>query len=205
MGRYTECVILTTLVIRRKKPQWFSEYDEEFDFKKQLDNIKRNLDGIIDTSKYDVKVNKNGIVFNLKLNFINDIIYDLLKELDPFLTVRCFIEELYGREIASNIDFNSPDLNKKYPLICNKDDCYKFQIDESEVSENDYFCDLEWLINDEYLSDNISISAGMIIIWSDFWKYIGESEYNLMRIINIMKGSYFKSKLSKSLLFAVIG
>ena len=175
MGRFLVNGLLTTISIRKRKSNWYT--DNNFSIKEQYENIIEEMNKIIDTSKYDVVESDNRYDFHLKLDFINENIYDLLEEMEYITPTKYIFEDLYNVK-PTEVDYESKDYKDKYPLICsiNENGNYAFVSDNNEKAEFTIFGNFNWIFNSKYLANNIDVYGAVIIIWQDFYKYDGEYE-----------------------------
>ena len=192
MGRYLANGILTTVNIKKIKGFSFDR-DENFDLKAQLENILSDMNKYIDVSKYDIREENDEIVLNLKNDFVNDNIDDLLKEVNELTPCNHLFKPYFE--------------SREYPLLykCEENDFHIIEYNGESVSRDFWIPCCAWILNDEYLFDNVAITVNFIPFWIDFDKYSGEDETRMLKIINSMKKSYYHSELSKVFIYEIYG
>ena len=207
MGRYLTSGLLTSIFVEKRKDNWSFNINKNFDLKKEYNNLIQKMNLIINTSKYNVIEKEDGYVFNLKLEFINNNIHDLLIEMDSLFKTRYLIEMLYDYDTAVEIDYKDSKFKTKYPLKCiiNDEKYYAFINGDEKLSEDYVYEDFDWFFNDSYFYNNVKITGYIIPLWMDDAKYVGEDDTCMLKIINNMKSSYYKSKLAKCLIYVVLG
>ena len=197
MGRNLSGGILTRISIR-KATGWRS--DNNFDLKKEFDKVLDDISKFIDISKYDIS-EYNG-VYNLSLNvdFINENIYDLLVEMNQVNDRISFVDLDYD---VSSI---SDEYVKNHPITCCvEEDNYVLKYDGCENNEYQLYFPFYWIMSNEKLFYNVDVYGSVIPIWFDIGKFSHEDETFILMMMNTMKTKYFKSELSKCLIFEVIG
>lgn len=204
MGRYLSSGVLTSIFIKKSKDIYHR--DANFDLKKQKENILKDMNRIIDVSKYDVEEHEDVIVLKLKLDFINENIHALLSEMNHLTTSAYFFENFYDYDEAIKIDFDDPDFKKKYPMLCTiEDGYYTIKCNDKSVTEQAMFDDFYWFIQDDYLCDNVVVSGAILVLWFDFNKYVGENQTPMLRVLNNLKTTYYHNELAKALVYEIFG
>ncbi len=204
MGRYLAVGIATSIVMK-KKDGW--ESSEKFNVLENKDDMLKDLNNMIDVSKYECIYGNDYIVLQLKTEHFNDNIHELIKELYPMVNCEnCILSNCEKKvKILSN-KFNKKD----FPLtISNKkrnaeNIIYCVQSDYEE--KLNYFTSPEYYLFENYeYKKNVKIDLYFINLWQDFDKYDGEDETKMLEIINKMSRLYYKSSLSKNMLFYMLG
>lgn len=204
MGRYLAVGIVTSIVMK-KKNGW--ESSEKFNVFENKDDILKDLNNMIDTSKYECIYENDYIALQLKPEHFNDNIHELIKELYPMINCEsCILSNCEKKvKILSN-EFNKKDFpltisNKK---INEENIIYCIQSDYGE--KLNYFASPEYYLfeNQDY-KKNIEMDLYFINLWQDFNKYDGEDETKMLEIINKMSRFYYKNPLSKNMLFYILG
>lgn len=204
MGRALAAGIMTRFDIT-KKNNWNNEH---FDLEKNLKRILKDISNIIDPSMYEVVMHDNeSYEFALKPEIFNKNIHELIKEIGPLTcpNISCFYD--IGCELTEkNTDICSKKMIEKYPFAIkvSEDGTYFVELNEEENEwEEGLFDPLYWIIKDDELSENVEISASVILLWMDESKYVGEDETNMLKIMNNMKSKYYSSPLSKALIYYI--
>lgn len=205
MGRYLENGIMTKFYVI-KKECWYS--NKNFSIEKEMKRILEDLDKVIDTSLYELtSKEEERYEFSLKLEVFNKNIHSLIGELSSLTYPNTgMFYNLESIMKTKKIDLKSKDFNENYPLTCilNKDgNCIIEGTDEDEIIESGLFFPLYWMVNDDYLRDNIKIRVIRIPLWMDFNKYDGEDSTQMLRIMNHMKLKYYNNELAKALIYYV--
>ncbi len=204
MGRYLATGISTSIVIK-KKDGW--ESSEEFNVLENKDDILKDLNNMIDVSKYECIYGNDYITLQLKIEHFNDNIHELIKELYPMINCEsCILSNCEKKVKILSKEFNKKD----FPLtISNKkrneeNIIYCIQSDYEE--KLNYFISPEYYLFENYeYKKNIKVDLYFINLWQDFHKYDGEDETKMLEIINKMSRFYYKSPLSKNMLFYILG
>lgn len=201
MGRNMSAGLLTEINIRKNRA-WYA--NENFDLKKEKNKIFEQLSKFVDITKYYVFEDEKGYCLKIKLDFINENIYDLVEEMNEMNSRINFINMIFDDRIEC-LDDN---FKKEHPIKCYIDRDRKEFIIESD--ENCSYSDrlyypFHWIISDEQLFKEISVNGSILPIWFDIGKFNGEDETFMLMAMNTMKTKYFKSELSKCLIFEIIG
>ena len=200
MGRYISSGILTEISIKKRKDSWYT--DSNFDIKKQIDEILNDINKIIDTSKYDIIEKSDEFILKLDTDFINKNIYDLLVEMNNINHRINFINAI----IEDKVDCIDSEFKKKHPITCTfNGDNYIIKCGDMVRYDEIPFSPFYWLLSNKKLFYNVEIYGSMIPIWIDYQKISSDDETFLLMVLNKMKTKYFKSELSKCVIFEVIG
>jgi len=197
MGRVLASGLLSSIFIRKRSSMY-----SVIDLKKEFKNVLKEMDKIIDTSKYDIIEKENAFIMYLKPDFVNENIHDLLKEMDVLTPIHLYYD---GEDLE--VDVNDKDFKKKVKLNCKVHD-YDYSIiyeDEEIITENRIFYPLDFFLYSSSLIQDIEIKGAILTLWSDFNKYDGEDETMMLEIINTMKTTYYHTELSKVLIYEIIG
>jgi hypothetical protein len=184
--------------------------------KNDLTEIKKNLSKYIDLSMYELVEYANGYVFELKKEVFNKHIYELIKELEPLTSCRSyFTHNLFDEH---DINVLSDEFNKdNYKIeLCKYGDNPEYE-EENRISENAYY-----ILNNDYIREwgsfpyqywalngeiekKYYVDMIFMMLWSDCNKFSGEDPTPMLEVLNSMKSSYYKSPLSKSLVYFIAG
>ena len=213
MGQSLALGITTKIVIRKKK------YYEKEDINYALKDLKK----IININDYEIKYkDEDGILLKLKEEIFNNNIHEFLKEVNPITRVHSsFLPLLLGyeyRNIKIDKDFNK----EKYPFKLkwyDENDKYQSEYEKEDLCgecnviykdnriKQDYmpFFNFAWILLNEKVSDNFEIELNFIPIWIDIDKIMCEDETMMLRIMNNLKTKYYKTKLSKDMIYYISG
>lgn len=205
MGRNLSCNLLTTMEIRKRSG--FGAQD--IDYLKEKDGILRDMSRVIDVSKYDVSVFEDGILLNLKLDFINENIYDLVYELYKS-PIGNYVLDTVADIYKYDENFTLNKFKELFKIQANiveygSDEIYRLFVNDDYDSEDRLYDPLYWAFNDSKYSRFLRIDASAITLWIDCGKIVTENEYILLCLLNKMKLKYFKTPLSKCISFEIIG
>ncbi len=204
MGRYLAAGIATSIVMK-KKDGW--ESSEKFNVFENKDDILKDLNNMIDVSKYECIYGNDYIILQLKTEHFNDNIHALIKEL--YSMINC--ENCILSNCEKKVKILSKEFNKKdFPLtISNKkrnEGNIIHCVQPGYEEEMYYYASPEYyLFENQKYKKNIKIDLYFINLWQDFNKYDGEDETKMLEIINKMSRFYYKSPLSKNMLFYILG
>ncbi len=202
MGRYFANGLLTTLIIKKNKSGFI---DRNFDLKKELDNILKDISSVIDVSLYEIiEENEEKCILSLKTSVVNDNIHELLQELFPLTRPNtygfCDLKRTSDKEMIMNYSIKA---ERRLDKFSKKDEIYTIIVGSAENTEDFHYFPLYWLISDKRIYNNTTIYGATILLWIDCNKYCGEDEYNMLRVINELKTKYYQSKLSKALIYYI--
>lgn len=189
--------ILTRISIC-KSNSWRSNKD--FDLKKEINGIIDDIGNFVDISKYDVLECDDGYELNLNVEFINDNIYDLLVEMNKINDRINFVSLDYDVSSINN------EFIKEHPITCFVErDIYHLDYDGYKKNDFQIYRPLYWILSNREYFHNVEVYGSIIPIWYDVDKFFHEDESFILIMMNTMKTKYFKSDLSKCLIFEVLG
>ena len=204
MGRYFANGVATTIIIRNKKSSIFEKIDLKLNKKRILNQINKYLS----IKDYRISFDKDIILLRIKKDIFNKNIHSLLKEIDSLTDCNDYLSHyLFNKKINVNsCDFN-PD-NYKIILQKSKEDG-SYYINAHNIITEDmcgaYTCN-SWIFWDDYkLRNTLRADIGAILLWFDSEKYIGEDESKILSILNTLKTRYYKTPLSKDMIFYISG
>lgn len=225
MARFLSNGILTSISIQSKKRC------PEYDIIKAKDEILKELNKYIDTSKYEIYEREdNRLYLEVKEEFCNEHLHDLMKELSPVTECDFVIEnlfrdeypELYKPDFLLRIpkmnyeNFNSQTYQMKiikHGETCNcekdSDNCHKGKLSikskTGEVFEELTWGSSEgWLFKEnEKLSENVTVFTCFILFWLDPNHIEIEDESNTLYLLNKFSRNEFQNPLAKTLIFFI--
>ncbi len=198
MGRYFANGLLTTFSIKKRKSGFI---DRNFDLKQELDNILKDIGRIIDPELYEmIDQTEEEYIFSLKTTIVDEHFQELIKELSSLTR-----PNTYG--FVSPREGNTEDV--KSMTTCpvhasrNQEESYIIEgAGYTKVEDYQYF-PFYWLIKDERIFRNITVTGSTIVIWMDHYKYCGEDESGILEVVNELKVKYYQSKLAKALIYYI--
>lgn len=207
MGRYLANGIPTKICVFLRKNQ--------VTLKDDLNEIKIDLSKYVDLSMYETIVYDDAFEFKLKKEIFNKNIHELIKEIDPITPCDSYLfcNLFYNQKI----DVLSDEFNK-IKIELNKygddlefenqnyitEDEYYIKSKDSYIKEANSFPYQFWVLDND-VRKRYYVNMDFIMLWLDYDKYDGEDETQMLRILNNMKTSYYKSVLSKSLVYFIRG
>ncbi len=202
MGRYLANGVLTQFSVKRVKRSF---YDENYNLEKELDNVLKEMNKMIDTSNYELTAKeKDYYVFSLKSTFFEENIHELIKETSKMTlpNVNDFYTNGFNEKLVESENFA-----KQFPFKAkiDKNGEYSIKMRDEEIRLDFPFDPFYWMIREDILLRNIMVRGETLLLWCDDSKYVGEDETAMLEIINTMKRKYYKSKLSKSLIYYISG
>lgn len=197
MGRNVSAGILTNIEIVKKNNHYSSA---NFDLKKEINNVLKEINKMVDITAYDIKEDEDGFILKLKQEYLKENFYDLFTEMTK-------INNEYGRFYnCLNSEEKFPIEKEKIDISIDEENEYQLHYGEEKSSNFYIFYPLFWILSAKSkLYDDVSISGSILPIWVDIDKIDGEDETSILWIMNMMKNKFFKSKLSKCLIFEIIG
>lgn len=199
MGRSLALGIATDIYIRKKASRFGSN---NFDLHNNFELLKSKFNDILDISKYEWNETDSGYVLEMDMNYIIDNIHDLVKELYPLIDCRYFI--LGDSDIELDDKFNSKD----YPLVLKRTEnrYEKFENNWNLTDSGSFYCTPEYmLLCDDKIAEMVHFDVDYILLWCDWAELDSENETKLLKIMNKISRSYWKSPLSKNILFFIDG
>ena len=162
MGRYIACGIACGLYIQKKRSTSMET------FNKLKNDINKNISNIINLDDYESNEYEEELCFQIKENFVNNNIYDFIKEINNVLNIKSyFLYNLFSRN--KTIDVNSEDFNNQnYKMEFHYfDDNYNYQREgQKEVLKNKYAI----ISNDDYLLETMPFYT------ENNWIFSGQSD-----------------------------
>ena len=202
MGRYLSCSVVTKIEITEKNGAKSKIIENK-------DEVLKQLNRYIDTNNYELVEYLDALDLELKLDVFNKNINSLFDELDTI--VHCKEEWLYNlQEEKISVKLNRYDDNYNYESNYERErNIGRFYITTEKDQIDDYqtypFANYWIFHGNREMQRNLTVRIHIISLWSYFSKYVGEDEYNLLHIINILKNSYFKTPLSGSIIICIEG
>jgi len=195
MGKYLACGIATRIYVEKDK--YSSIYMES-----NIEKIKRDLNKKVNLDNYNCIETEKGLVFEINPQFVTDNINELIREIHPVINCKeYFFEQLFRFQEINIEDFDKERYplkltvdNNHYSLINSKNNSYISEFYAYENSE----C---WMLENEFLIQNLQINISYIPIWMEFNKYAGEDETNMLYFLNYFSRDKFKNPLFKDILF----
>lgn len=225
MGRNLCNGIPTKITISKKNNSHEIENDK--------DALLKNISHYINISDYDIASDKDTLELSIKKDIFNNNFLDCLKEVHELTEIeypyiKIFGDSDEGKEFDYTIRFK-PKIDyikemvptdhkvnlKVYDDINNKDNYYQhvlfgktvLEIDGDKLTDvfHTNYYDNYWILYDTKLEDYYSVHIEFIPLWMQVGKIYGEEENHVIYIINNLKSSYYKSKLSKDLFYCIFG
>jgi len=204
MGTFLASGIATKIYITKKKDYWSSNYD----IYKEKDKIFNILNQMIDVSYYEITEYEDGFKLEIKKEIVEQNIHELIKEVS--LNMDCkhfFFFNLckYGAEYK-NINLNNFNINN-YPITMEKvPESNQYRLNDTNIIEYLPYDNFRYSLLGNYESyAKLDVEMYFIPIWMDYDKTICEDSSRLLYLLNTFSRQHFKSKLSKSLLFYIMG
>lgn len=200
MGRYLANGIPTRISVFLKKGKKIDEND--------LIKIKNDLLNYVDLSMYELNEYEDGYAFHLKTEVFNKNIYELIKEINELTP--CYSYFIFNLFDDCDINVLSDEFNKdnyKIELIKSSNNLEYFVQNtnsNNSIGETLSYPYQFWVLTSE-IEDKYYVDMKFIMLWTDFSKFNGEDETEMLRILNNMKSSYYKNPLSKSLIYFIAG
>ena len=212
MGQSLALGITTKITIRKKK------YYEKEDINYALKDLKK----IININDYEIKYkDEDGILLKLKEEIFDNNIHDFLKEIEPLTSGKSmFLFNLMDED--RNIELNKDFSKENYPIKLkwyDKNDKYKNEHEKNELCgecaaiykdnrlKQDFmpFFNYAWISLDYIVRSRFEIDMEFIPIWNNAYKILTEDEITILKIMNILKTKYYKTKLSKDMIYYISG
>lgn len=217
MGRYIACGIACGLYIQKKRSTSMET------FNKLKNDINKNISNIINLDDYESNEYEEELCFRIKENFVNNNIYDFIKEINNVLNIKSyFLYNLFSRN--KTIDVNSEDFNNQnYKMEFHYfDDNYNYQREgQKEVLKNKYaiisnddylletmpfYTENNWIFSGQSdIIENVNIHTIYLMVWIDTNKIYGEDLTSALNLLNIFSRNYFKNPLGKDVHFFIDG
>lgn len=217
MGRYIACGIACGLYIQKKRSTSMET------FNKLKNDINKNISNIINLDDYESNEYEEELCFQIKENFVNNNIYDFIKEINNVLNIKSyFLYNLFSRN--KTIDVNSEDFNNQnYKMEFHYfDDNYNYQRGgQKEVLKNKYaiisnddylletmpfYTENNWIFSGQSdIIENVNIHTIYLMVWIDTNKIYGEDLTSALNLLNIFSRNYFKNPLGKDVHFFIDG
>ena len=201
MGRYLAASIPTQLFIKKK-----SERFANLDLVKDKEKILNQINKYIDLSFYDIEGNEEQIHLKLIEEKANKYLKELLEEINPILDLDYYLQYcLFDREDNAKLQYDNIVIKKD--IKPNDIDYYMTAGKHKCEIEEDWACTdgAPWLFDLEDEFKLIGVRMFSIHIWLDFPKYYGENENKMLLLLNKFSKNYFKSELSKVMIFNIFG
>ena len=197
MGQYLSAGILHKIYISKRRSS--RSKDDDY-IKNNLDTIISDINEFIDTSKYDVVYEENDVFLKLNIGYINAHLKDLLYEVRNINKRINFLHDITSDDEEINEDFM-----KKHKInVYNDGNIFILDSDKNELHENMPFYPFYWIISNMDIFFNVEIRGCFIPVWIDDSKIDAEDQTFLLMALNKLKTEYFKSELSKCLIFEIM-
>ena len=200
MGRYLGASIPTRLLIKKTK-----NYFTKIDVIKDQEKILKQINEYIDLSFYNIDYGEDYIYLRLNEMKTNEYLKELLEEINPIMKMKGYLFFNLYRDENTKEEFKFDNTHIEY--IKTEDDSFYYIVgdDEKYKLREKYACldGARWLFDfkDEFY--DLRVSMQVINIWINFEKFFSEDESVLLRLMNKFAKSYFKSKLSKVMIFNI--
>lgn len=200
MGRYLGASIPTRLLIKKAKNS-FTKIDVIKDQEKIIDKINE----YIDLSFYYITYGEDYIYLRLNEKKTNEYLKELLKEINPIMGMDRYLFFNLYRDENTKEEFKFDNTHIKY-IETEDDSNYFISGDNDKYMLKEVYTCLDgapWLFDfkDEFYDLRTSMQA--INIWINFEKFFSEDENVLLMLMNKFAKTYFKSKLSKVMIFNI--
>lgn len=200
MGRYLGASIPTRLLIKKAKNS-FTKIDVIRDQEKIIDKINE----YIDLSFYYITYGEDYIYLRLNEKKTNEYLKELLKEINPIMGMDRYLFFNLYRDENTKEEFKFDNTHIKY-IETEDDSNYFISGDNDKYMLKEVYTCLDgapWLFDfkDEFYDLRTSMQA--INIWINFEKFFSEDENVLLMLMNKFAKTYFKSKLSKIMIFNI--
>lgn len=198
MGRYLGASIPTRLLIKKAKNS-FTKIDVIKDQEKIIDKINE----YIDLSFYYITYGEDYIYLRLNEKKTNEYLKELLKEINPIMGMDRYLFFNLYRDENTKEEFKFDNTHIKY-IETEDDSNYFISGDNDKYMLKEVYTCLDgapWLFDfkDEFYDLRTSMQA--INIWINFENFFSEDENVLLMLMNKFAKTYFKSKLSKIMIF----
>ena len=200
MGRYLGASIPTRLLIKKTK-----NYFTKIDVIKDQEKILKQINEYIDLSFYYIDYGEDYIYLRLNEKKTNEYLKELLKEINPIMGMDRYLFFNLYRDENTKEEFKFDNTHIKY-IETEDDSNYFISGDNDKYMLKEVYTCLDgapWLFDfkDEFYDLRTSMQA--INIWINFEKIFSEDENVLLMLINKFAKTYFKSKLSKVMIFNI--
>ncbi len=198
MGRYVAAGVITGFDI-------VSQYN--VDISSSIDDIRGNISKYLNLSYYDETVYSDCLKYRLKVDVFNENIDELLDELKSFVGDNLSVDEYFDMEnVSNNFDKRTYTLRKVTEESFETHN-HEFYIDEIANGDQAFWDNTGYVLvgSDFIYRYYLRFYGNSILLWQDFNKINIESEYILLKLLNNLKNSCFKSKLSGAFLFHMAG
>ena len=197
MGRYLAAAIPTKIGIRNRTDFYALK---EVDIFKDKDLILNKLSEYIDTNFYDISYEEDMLCLELNQEKTNKYLEEFLEEINDILDLSDYLFYMLFKE-DTEIKLNSIFLK-----VNEERECYLTRKNSNKYIEEESACfdGAPWafdLDNKFYKSIRLSINA--INLWVEIDKFECEDESKMLQLLNKFSKSYFKSELSKIMMFHI--
>ena len=218
MGRRLGNGIVNKVLIKKNN-------NSNFDFLSNKDKLLETIGKYICLKHYDVEEGSDYIYLELKKEVFNNNIHSLIKEINNLTNTKTDFLNGYYYEIEKDLDVMDKSFNKDdYSFKLKEyDDSFNYHNEfereskygESYIELNGeefkgtsklYYFDNYWMFFKENdINREFKINIDFIGLWSQISKFFSENESEVLHILNTIKTSYYKTELSKDLIFFVFG
>ena len=204
MGRYLAAAIPTRIAIRNRND---FRARKEVNTLKDKDLILNKLTDYIDANFYNISYEEEILYLEINKDKTNKYLKEFLKEISLVLDLNSYLfYDLFGEsEVVEKADIEEK-LNV-ISLKSNKDGKYYLTGDNLDKSvAEDWAClnGAPWAFDlDEKFYGSLDLHIEAINIWIEFDKFVCEDETKMLRLLNKCAKVYFKSELSKIMMFHI--
>jgi len=175
MGRNLACGIAGRIEISNNK----SWYCNKLDIKKEKSSILNELGKNLDLDFYNIRCNKGSIILDIKMDKVKESLYELLCEMNNYMKINTMFSEMLEDKDADMEDYLEPD------------DIYFFS---PRILLSKY---------ENYL--DIKIDMYTMNLWIDCNRIDIEDETSVCELLTKFSRNTFKTKLSKTLVYYILG
>ncbi len=207
MGRYLMCAVVSRIKIRKK-------YKDEFDIIKNKEKIDKEVNNLVDFTKYECDVNEEVITYKIKKDFFEENVHEMIKHLSETL-----ISFKYNFERNEEVKIDSEDFNQeKFPIIIgerkklfpevhNDSDAYVakslknnsllFNAEYTPIISKNYF------VEERNIREEIDASVTLTYVWVGIDKISIEDEFPLLWTLNHYFQKDTSNPLSRVMIFTI--
>lgn len=202
MGRYLAAGLPTRITIKNRKDIFTNN---SINITKDKDIILEKINQYIDLSFYELKNINDTIYLELNIEKANKHLKELLEEINPIMNLNSYLYyNLSDEDIEESLKSNS--ITIKNEKANNEEKYYLKGNNQNDYIKEEYIClnGAPWLFDlESNLFRYIYISMKSLHLWINFDKFFSEDESTILMILNKFSKSYFKSNLSKAIIFYI--
>lgn len=200
MGRYLGASIPTRLLIKKGRDSF-----SKIDVIKEQEKIINKINEYIDLSFYYITYGEDYIYLRLNEKKTNEYLKGLLKEINPIMEMDRYLFFNLYRDENTKEEFKFDNTHIKY-IETEDDSNYFISGDNDKYMLKEVYACLDgapWLFDFKDEFHGLKVSMQTINIWINFEKIFSEDENVLLMLMNKFAKTYFKSKLSKIMIFNI--